>query len=108
MNSIQLTDPPSSVRDMLKEVIPLFDVVVVAGPPASFILVPWLFLVLALLGPFLLLLTLAAIAVLVVLLVVLTAAILATPYLLLRRLRRRQAMHAPTPLLVPRVRIAKP
>jgi len=108
MNSIQLTDPPSSVRDMLKEVIPLFDVVVVAGPPASFILVPWLFLVLALLGPFLLLLTLAAIAVLVVLLVALTAAILATPYLLLRHLRGRQAKPAPSPLLVPRVRVAKP
>ena len=38
MNSIHLTNTPPPVRDMLNELLPLLDVVVVAGPPASFIL----------------------------------------------------------------------
>ena len=89
MNSVPLIQPPrpSSVREMLNEVIPLFDVVVVAGPPASFILVPWLLFVLVLVGPFLLLVTLAAVALVALLLVALIAGILATPYLLVRHLR---------------------
>ncbi len=108
MNSIQLTKAPPPVRDMLNELLPLLDVVVVAGPPASFILVPWLLLVLVLVGPFLLLLTMAAIALVVVLVVALIVAILATPYLLVRRLRGRQAAPAPSPILVRQVRVAKP
>ena len=108
MNSIQLTKAPPAVRDMLNELLPLLDVVVVAGPPASFILVPWLLLVLVLVGPFLLLLTMAAITLLAVLLIGLIAAILATPYLLVRRLRGRQAAPGPSPILVGQVRVAKP
>ena len=108
MNSIQLTKAPPPVRDMLNELSPLLDVVVVAGPPASFILVPWLLLVLVLTGPFLLLLTMAAITLLAVLLIGLIAANLATPYLLVRRLRGRRAAPAPSPILVRQVRVAKP
>ena len=108
MNSIQLIKPPSPVRDMINEVIPLIDVVVVSGPPAVFILGPWLLFVLMLVGPFLLLVTLAAIAFLAVLLAALIAAILAMPYLLVRRLRRRRATRIASPLLAPRVRVAKP
>ena len=109
MNSIHLTKAPPSVRDTLNELLQLLDVVVVAGPPASFILVPWLLLVLVLVGPFLLLLTMAAITLLVVLLVGLIAAVLATPYLLVRRrLRGRQPALAPAPIVVRQIRAAKP
>ena len=59
MNSIPPLRAPPPVRDMLTEVIPLIDVVVVSGPPAIFILGPWLLVVLMLIGPFLLV-TLAA------------------------------------------------
>jgi hypothetical protein len=61
-----------------------------------------------LVGPFLLLVTLAAIAFLAVLLAALIGAILAMPYLLVRHLRRRRATRIASPLLAPRVRVAKP
>src|SRR5690349_19952549 len=108
MNSIQLIKPPSPVHDMLNEVIPLIDVVVVSGRPAVFILGPGLLFVLVLVGPLLLLVTLASIAFLAVLLAAMMAEILAMPYLLVRRLRRRRATCIASPLLVGRVRAAKP
>jgi hypothetical protein len=56
----QRTEPRRSARaserptfgEMLAEVVPVIGVVPVAGPPAVFVLGPWLFLVLMLAGPF--------------------------------------------------------
>jgi hypothetical protein len=59
---INPSSPFPPFRQRLGEIVPLVGFVPVAGPPAIFILAPWLALVLMLAGPFLLLVTLAAIA----------------------------------------------
>ncbi|MGZ4184771.1 MAG: hypothetical protein ACXVFA_05945 [Solirubrobacteraceae bacterium] len=102
MNAIHpITTPPAfpPFRQRLGEIVPLVGFVPVAGPPAIFIVGPWLLLVLMLAGPFLLLVTLAAIALCLAVLVSFIGAILATPYLLARRLHGRRAAHASSPLL---------
>ena len=93
-----------TVRETLEEIVPLIDVVVVAGPPAIFLVGPYLLFVLMLIGPFLLLVTFAVIAIGATVLVALTGAILATPYLLVRHLRGRWAAHAASPVLIHQLR----
>lgn len=100
---INPSSPFPPFRQRLGEIVPLVGFVPVAGPPAIFILAPWLALVLMLAGPFLLLVTLAAIALCAAVFVALIGAILAAPYLLARRLHRRRAAHESAPLLVQRV-----
>jgi hypothetical protein len=81
---------------MLAEIVALIEFVPAYGPPAVFVLGPWLVLGLVVAGP------LAWLFALVVVIIVaatvlagLTAAILVAPVLLVRRLRRRRARHAP-------------
>jgi hypothetical protein len=104
----QPTDPCRSARAtaaerptfgaMLVELVPLIGFVPAYGPPAIFVLGPWLFLGLMLAGPFAFLVTLVvAMVVAATVLAALTAAvlaILAAPYLLVRHLRRQWARHA--------------
>lgn len=93
------SDPPS-VGEMLGEIVPLVGFVAVAGPPVIFVVGPWALVVLALIGPFLLLLSFVLAAALVV---AVGAAFLAPPYLLVRHIRvhrtHRPAHHALADLL---------
>src|SRR5262249_31064619 len=59
------------------------------GPPAVFLLAPWLLLVLLLIGPAALLITLVLAFVLVAVALAAVVALLASPYLLVRHLRAR-------------------
>jgi hypothetical protein len=68
------------------EIVPLIGFVPVAGPPAVFVLGPWLFLVLMLAAPFAVLVTLVAVMVAAATVV---AALAAAPYLLVRHYRHR-------------------
>jgi hypothetical protein len=88
-------------RELLAEIVPLIDFVPYYGPPAVFLLGPWLFLVLMLAGPFACLF--ALVVVMVVAATVLAAlaaaisAIVVTPYRLVRHLRGRHAsLRAPS------------
>jgi hypothetical protein len=106
MSTITLIKPPtpSAVRDlpsfgeMLEELLPVVGVVVVAGPPVVFLFGPWLFLVLMLVGPFVLAVTVVLVIVVALVaaaaLVALTGAIAATPYLVVRRLAGHRRGHA--------------
>jgi len=99
----------STFGETLAEIVPLVGFVPAYGPPAVFVLGPWLFLVLMLAGPFAFLLTwVVVMLVAATVLAALTAAILAilaAPYLLIRRLRRYRARRAfsndPAAQLVP-------
>jgi hypothetical protein len=81
---------------MLAELVPLIGFVPAYGPPAIFVLGPWLFLVLMLAGPFACLFALVVVMIVAAtVLAALTAAILAilaAPYLLVRRLRGHGAL----------------
>ena len=95
----QSTDPRRSERltfgETLAEIVPLVDVVPAYGPPAVFVLGPWLLLVLMLAGPLGWLFALVAVLIVAAsVLAALAAAILGAPYLLVRHLRRRRAGHA--------------
>jgi hypothetical protein len=83
--------------EILAEIDPLIGFVPTSGPPAVFLLGPWLFLVLMLAGPFACLFALVvAMIIAATVLAALTAAILAilaAPYLLVRHLRRHRARH---------------
>lgn len=93
------SDPPT-IGDMLGEIVPLVGFVAVAGPPVMFVVGPWAVVVLALIGPFLLLFSFVLAAALVA---VVGVALLAPPYLLVRHLRghgtHRPAHHALADLL---------
>jgi hypothetical protein len=104
----QPTDPHHSARaadserpafgEMLAEISPLIGFIPFYGPPAVFVLGPWLFLVLMLAPPFACLFALVVVMIVAAtLLAALTAAILAivaAPYLLVRHVRRHRAPHA--------------
>jgi hypothetical protein len=78
---------------MLAEILPLIEVIPVAGPPAVFFAGAWILFALLLAGPFLLLLTTVAVLLLI-------AAIAVSPYLLVRHLRSAWARHATSRALV--------
>src|SRR5918996_4025270 len=104
----QPTDPRRSARalaserptfgETFAEIVPLIGFIPAYGPPAVYLLGPWLFLVLMLAGPFACLFALVVVMVVgATVLAALTAAILAilaAPYLLVRHLRRHRARHA--------------
>ena len=104
----QRTEPRRSARaserptfgEMLAEVVPVIGVVPVAGPPAIFVLAPWLFLVLMLAGPFAFLVALVVVmlvaAAVLAALAAAVVAIVAAPFLLVRRRRGHRAPHAST------------
>jgi hypothetical protein len=75
--------------EIVDEVAPVIDIVAVAGPPVAFVAGPWLLLTLMLSAPFAVLVALVAVWVLAAVLLATLAAILAAPYLLVRRLHRR-------------------
>lgn len=83
---------------MLAEIVPLIGFVPTAGPPAIFVLGPWLILVLMLAGPlawlFALVVVIIVAATVLAALTAVIAAIGAAPYLLVRRLRGHRARHA--------------
>lgn len=90
---------PASLRpvpgEMLAELVPLIGVIPGYGPPAVFVLGPWLFLALIVGGPLAWLFALVVVMVIVAtVLAVLAAAMLVVPYLLVRHLRRRRASRA--------------
>jgi hypothetical protein len=84
------TAPPAASR-LLVETLDLAEVVPVAGPPAILLVVPLVLFALMVAGPFVLVLTLAAVLVVAAVALALAGAVLASPYLLVRRLRRRAA-----------------
>ena len=85
---------PPRVSERLDELLPLIDFVPEAGPPLLFVLGPWLFVVLMLIGPFVLLLTLVLAT---MLFVAIAAALVLLPYLVVHQLRKgwphRPALH---------------
>jgi hypothetical protein len=89
--------PPQAPRqpEPLDELVPLVESVPAYGPPAVFLLGPWLLFVLMLAGPFALAVTLVvAMVVAAAALAALAAAIaavVAAPYRLVRHLQRRRA-----------------
>jgi membrane protein implicated in regulation of membrane protease activity len=75
---------------------PIIDAPFFYGPPVSFVLAPWLLLVLLLVGPFTLILTMLLILVAAGGLLTACAAVIASPYLLVRRLHGRGSAHVRT------------
>ena len=102
MNTTALTPPPPhpspatsrAVEDSLGEVVQTLGFVFVAGPPILFLVGPLLVLVLMLIPPVALLVTLAAVLVAVTAAVALVGGVLASPYLLVRHVRERRALHS--------------
>jgi hypothetical protein len=88
-----MTSTTPQTRDMFAEITALIDFVPYYGPPALFLLGPWLLLVLVLAGPFAVLLTLVAGMIVVAAALVAIFSILAAPYLLVRRILRSRARH---------------
>src|SRR3712207_4119821 len=76
------------------ELLPLIGVVPGEGPPVILLAGPLVLFGLALMGPFLLLLTLVALLVACGFLVALAGAIVTSPYLLVRRLQRHRRRRA--------------
>ena len=89
-----MTSTTPQTRDMLAEITALIEFVPYYGPPAIFLLGPWLLLVLVLAGPFAVLLTLVAGMIVVAAALAAIVSILAAPYLLVRRLRRNRPRRA--------------
>ena len=92
-----MTSTTPQTRDMLAEITPLIGFVPFYGPPAIFLLGPWLLLVLVLAGPFAVLLTLVAGMIVVAAALAAIVSILAAPYLLVRRILRSRARSVPLP-----------
>ena len=92
-----MTSTTPQIRDTLAEITALIGFVPYYGPPAVFLLVPWLLLVLALAGPFAVLLTRVAGMMIVAAALAAIVSILAAPYLLVRRILRSRPRHVSVP-----------
>jgi hypothetical protein len=92
-----MTSTTPQTGDMLAELTALIEFVPFYGPPAVFLLGPWLLLVLMLAGPFAVLLTLVAAMIVVAAALAAIVSVLAAPYLLVRRLQRNRAGRASVP-----------
>jgi hypothetical protein len=92
-----MTSTTPQTHDMLAEISALIDFVPFYGPPAVFLLGPWLLLVLMLAGPFAVLLTLVVGMIVVAAALAAIVSILAAPYLLVRRILRSRARHVSVP-----------
>jgi hypothetical protein len=80
---------------MLAEIVPLVECVPVEGPPVVFLLGPWLFLAVMLVGPFVCLFAIAIVMIVAAMVLVAVAvAVLAPSYLLAGCLRRHRAPQA--------------
>jgi hypothetical protein len=64
------------------------------GPPVSFVLGPWLLLVLLLIGPFALIFTVLVVMAVAAVVMAVAAATIASPYLLIRYLHGHAGVHA--------------
>jgi hypothetical protein len=105
-DDVVLAEPERpTIRDLLDAVLPVIGVVVVAGPPVVFVLVPWLLLVLMLSGPFALVIAFVVVGLVAVALLVAVAALLAAPVVLVRHLHRRPCESSQT-IGVPATRVA--
>ena len=81
------SDGPT-LEKLVDEILPLTDVVVVAGPPVLFVAIPWLLFALLLSGPFAVLVALTVLLAGAAVLVAAIVAIVATPCLVVRRAYR--------------------
>ena len=96
-------DPGSASPDRLTwaerlgETLPLISAPALCGPPAMFLLGPWLLLVLLLIPPTALLITLVALVLLGAGLLAALGALIVSPYLLVRHLRARHRLARPAP-----------
>ena len=79
----------ASFGKLVDEIIPLTDVVVVAGPPVLFVAIPWLLFALLLSGPFAVLVALTVLLAVAAVLIAAIVAIIATPYVVVRRVYHR-------------------
>jgi hypothetical protein len=93
MSVINTTTRRPTPREIIEGVEPLATAPAFFGPPVVFLLGPWLFLVLLLIGPAALLITLILAVVVVAAALVAIGALLASPYLVVHHLRSRH--HAP-------------
>lgn len=64
------------------------------GPPISFLLGPWLLLVLLLIGPFALIFTILVVMAVAAVVLAVAAAVIASPYLLIHHLHGHGTVHA--------------
>ena len=92
-----MTSTTPQTGDTLTELTALIEFVPYYGPPAVFLLGPWLLLVLTLAGPFAVLLTLVAGMIVVAAALAAIVSLLAAPYLLVRRFHRNRAGRASVP-----------
>jgi hypothetical protein len=76
----------------------LIDAPAFYGPPVSFLLGPWLLLVLLLIGPVALIFTILVVMAVAAVVLALAAAVIASPYLLIRHLHGRGTAHVDNPL----------
>jgi hypothetical protein len=98
---------PPSRGDTLTEAAALIAAPALYGPPVSFLLIPWLFLVLLLAPPFAVLFTIVLVLAVAAVLLAALVALVASPYLLARRISAHRALHA-MPQASPRPRRTHP
>ena len=94
--SLTPTDRPDW-GEVLGETATMAGVPAFFGPPIRIVLVPWLLLVLMLIGPFALIVTGVLVVMVAVTLVALVVAAIASPYLLIRRLHAHRMLHPNVP-----------
>ena len=81
-------------RELFDERAPLIGAPAFYGPPITFLLGPWLLLVLLLIGPFALILTILVVLAAAAGVLAVVAAVIASPYLLVRHLHGHGMAHA--------------
>ena len=79
--------------ETLIETAPIVGAPAFFGPPVTFVLGPWLLMVLLLIGPFALLVTFLLVLALAVSLLAVFVAVIASPFLLVRHLHARGMVH---------------
>jgi hypothetical protein len=84
-----------TVRELLQRVVPGIFFVPLAGPPVILLLGPWLLLVLLIIPPAAFVITLVLVFLVAGGLLAAFGALIASPYLLVRHLRGRPAVHLP-------------
>jgi hypothetical protein len=72
--------------EIFAETVPIIDAPACYGPPVTFVLGPWLLLVLLLIGPFALIVTVLLVLAIAAGLLAVCVAVIASPYLLIRHL----------------------
>ena len=80
--------------ETFRATVPIIDAPAFFGPPVTFVLGPWLLLVLLLIGPFALLLTVLLVLAVAAGVLAAFVAVIASPYLLVRHLHAHAMVHA--------------